>query len=50
MYKIATGPYHNDFSICGSKYNTRLQFDLKLSQYVQMNIDCEQTEAEICKK
>lgn len=37
---MATGPYHNDFSICGPKSNTRLQFDLKLSQYVEMKVDC----------
>lgn len=31
---MATGPYHNDFAIFGTKSNSRLQFDLKLSQYV----------------
>lgn len=37
LFKIATGPYHNDFQIKG---DTRLKFDFKVSQYVQLKINC----------
>lgn len=50
LYKIATGPYHHDFAILGPKSDVRLQFDLKISQYVEIKIDCEEVKVELTKK
>lgn len=41
LYRIATGPFHQDFDILGVRPDVRLQFDLKISQYVEIKVECE---------
>lgn len=41
LYKIAVGPYHHDFCLMGAnKKDSRLQFDLKISQYIETQVEC----------
>ena len=47
LYKIAIGPYHHDFSLLDdSKKDSRLQFDLKISQYIETAVECQLAEVE----
>jgi len=41
LFRIATGPFHQDFDILGVRPDVRLQFDLKISQYVEIKVECE---------
>ena len=44
LFMIATGPYHHDFSFNIGKTPARLQFDFKISQYIDTKIICNETE------
>ena len=50
LYYIATGPYHHDFRFKIGKTEPRLQFDMKMSQFVETKVSFEKVEMYLNKK
>lgn len=51
LYLISTGPYHQDFAINSKKKcKTRVSFDFKISQILEVQLKSLMTEIDLIKK
>lgn len=50
LFHISTGPYHHDFKFKLGKAEPRLQFDLKISQFIQTKVTFDKVEMHLNKK